>query len=136
MPEPVSSDLEVVLGSPEGVSIPKTESLILTILVTHCLCSSLYTNCTVFPLSVFSIYFYNISLFHSFKVNNRVKVFFLFLFFFFFFLLFRGTLVAYRGSQARGQIRTLATSLHQSHSNAGSELCLPPTPQLTPMPDS
>ena len=28
---------------------------------------------------------------------------------------------AYGGSQARGQIGAVATSLHQSHSNAGSE---------------
>ena len=38
-------------------------------------------------------------------------------FFFFFFLLFRATLVAYGGSQARGQIGAVATS----HSHTGSE---------------
>ena len=42
---------------------------------------------------------------------------------------------AYGGSQARGQIGAVATSLRQSHSNAGSEPCLRPTPQLTAMPD-
>ena len=31
---------------------------------------------------------------------------------------------AYGGSQARGLIRAAAASLHHSHSNAGSKLCL------------
>ena len=43
--------------------------------------------------------------------------------------------MAYGGSQARGRIRAVATSLSQSHSNAGSELRLQPTPQLTATPD-
>jgi len=38
---------------------------------------------------------------------------------------------AYGGSQARGRIGAVATGLHQSHSNAGSEPHLQPTPQLT-----
>ena len=38
---------------------------------------------------------------------------------------------AYGGSQARGRIGAVATGLHQSHSNAGSEPRLQPTPQLT-----
>ena len=42
---------------------------------------------------------------------------------------------AYGGSQAMGQIGAVATSLHQSHSNAGSEPPLQPTPQLTATPD-
>ena len=42
---------------------------------------------------------------------------------------------AYGGSQARGLIRAVATGLRQSHSNAGSEPCLQPTPQLTATPD-
>ena len=62
-----------------------------------------------------------------------------FLFFFtliyFYFLLFRDAPVIYGGSQARGQIRDAAASLHHSHShshsNTRSETCLPPTPQLT-----
>ena len=41
---------------------------------------------------------------------------------------------AYGGSQARGRIGAVATSLRQSHSNAGSEPRMP-TPQLTAMPD-
>ena len=45
------------------------------------------------------------------------------------------TPTAYRGSQTRGQIGAAATSLCQSHSNTGSELCLQPTPQLMAMPD-
>ena len=39
------------------------------------------------------------------------------------------------GSQARGPIGAVATGLHQSHSNTGSEPCLQPTPQLTATPD-
>ena len=57
---------------------------------------------------------------------------------FFFFCLFAfswAVPMAYGGSQARGLIRAVAASLHQSHSNAGSESCLQPTPQLTAMPD-
>ena len=38
---------------------------------------------------------------------------------------------AYGGSEARGRIGAVAAGLRQSHSNAGSELHLPPTPQLT-----
>ena len=48
----------------------------------------------------------------------------IFFFFFFFFKLFRATAVAYESSQARGQISTVDASLHHSHSNAKSELCL------------
>ena len=42
---------------------------------------------------------------------------------------------AYGGSQARGPIGAVATGLRQSHSKAGSEPHLQPTPQLTAMPD-
>jgi len=44
----------------------------------------------------------------------------LFFFFFFVFPLFKVPPTAYAGSQARGQIRAIATGLHHSHSNAGS----------------
>jgi len=37
--------------------------------------------------------------------------------------------------QARGPIGAVAAGLHHSHSNARSEPCLRPTPQLTAMPD-
>ena len=48
------------------------------------------------------------------------------------FLPFLGPLpAAYGGSQARGRIGAVAASLRQSHSNAGSEPRLRPTPQLT-----
>jgi len=46
---------------------------------------------------------------------------------FFFFL--RAARVAYGGSQARSQIRAVATDLH--HRNTRSKLCLQTTPQLT-----
>ena len=55
--------------------------------------------------------------------------------FFFFFCLFRAAPTAYGGSQARGQVRSTAAGLHHSHSNAGSKLHLPPTPQLMTTPD-
>ena len=51
------------------------------------------------------------------------------------FLLFRATPAAYGGSQARGQIGAAVASLYHSHSIVGSELHLPPTPQLMAMPD-
>ena len=50
-----------------------------------------------------------------------------FSYFYLFFCLFafsRATPVAYGGSRARGLIRAAAVSLCQSHSNAGSKLCL------------
>ena len=59
-------------------------------------------------------------------------------FFFFFFGLFAiswAAPTAYGGSQARGPIGAVATGLHQSHSNTGSEPHLQPTPQLTATPD-
>ena len=49
-------------------------------------------------------------------------------FFVFVFCLFRAALVAYVGSQARGLIRAVATGLRHRHSNARSEMRLPPTP--------
>ena len=50
---------------------------------------------------------------------------------FFFFVFSRATPMAYGGSQARGPIGAVAASLHHSHSNAGSEPHLQPTPQVT-----
>ena len=50
------------------------------------------------------------------------------------FLLFRAALVTNGSSQARGQIRATAASLHHSHSNMGSESHLWPTPLLTATP--
>ena len=55
--------------------------------------------------------------------------------FFFFFAFSRATPVAYGRSQARGRIGAVAAGLHHSHSNAGSEPCLLPIPQLTAMLD-
>ena len=51
--------------------------------------------------------------------------------FFVFFCVWGGAApMAYGGSQARGWIGDVAAGLHHSHSNAKSELCLLPTPQL------
>ena len=60
---------------------------------------------------------------------------FIYLFIFVFLPFLWAAPAAYGGSQARGLIRAIATSLHQSHSNAGSEPRLRPTPQLTATPD-
>ena len=55
--------------------------------------------------------------------------------FFFLFAISRAAPAAYGGSQAKGPIGAVATSLHLSHSNAGSKPSLRPTPQLTATPD-
>ena len=56
---------------------------------------------------------------------------YLFIYLFGFFAFFsRAAPEACGGSQARGQIRAVATGLHQSHSNTGSEPLLQPTPQV------
>ena len=47
----------------------------------------------------------------------------------------RATPMTYGGSQARGRIGATAAGLHHSYSNAGSALCLRPTPQLRAMLD-
>jgi len=60
----------------------------------------------------------------------------LYIYFFFCLFAFSGAApVAYGDSQARGLIGATATGLCQSHSNAGSEPLLQPTPQLTATPD-
>ena len=50
-------------------------------------------------------------------------------FYFFIFLLLRAAPKAYGGSQARGLIGAVSAGLPHSHSNAGSNPCLQPTPQ-------
>ena len=52
-----------------------------------------------------------------------------------FFALSRAAPVAYGGSQARGLIRAVATSLDHSHSNTRSKPHLQTTLQLAAMPD-
>ena len=67
-------------------------------------------------------------------IKMRTYLYVFFFFFFFFFCLFAvswAAPAAYGGSQARGQIGDVASGLCQSHSNAGSEPRLQPTPQLT-----
>ena len=61
--------------------------------------------------------------------------FFLGFFFFFFFVFSRATPVVYGDSQARGLMGAVAAGLCHSHSNAGSEPRLQPTPQLMAMLD-
>ena len=56
-------------------------------------------------------------------------------FFLFFSCLFRAAPTAYGSSKARGQLGALASGLHHSHSNVGSEPHLPPALQLMATPD-
>ena len=58
-----------------------------------------------------------------------------FFFFFVFLPFYRAALTAYGDSQARDPVGAVAAGLHQRHGNAGSELCLQPTPQLIATPD-
>ena len=84
----------------------------------------------VASLLIFGQLILHVSGFHSF-----FKKLFIYLFnLIFFFCLFRAAFclfVAYGSSQASGWIGAAAASLRHSHSNARSELHLPPTPQLT-----
>ena len=65
---------------------------------------------------------------------SRTALSFIDSFGFFFFFFFLGPYPwAYGGSQARGPVRAVATDLHHSHSKVGSELHVPPTPQLMAM---
>ena len=59
----------------------------------------------------------------------------LFIYLLVFLLFLWATPAVYGGSQARGRIGAVAAGLRQSHSNAGSEPRLGPTPQLTATPD-
>ena len=68
--------------------------------------------------------------------QNYLLIYYLLIFYFILFFVFsRAAPVAYGGSQARGLIGAVATGLHQSHCNTGSEPRLQTTPQLTATPD-
>ena len=69
------------------------------------------------------------------KAKHKIQTNFLFVCLFVFLLFLWAAPTAYGGSQARGRLGAVATGLHQSHSNSGSELRLQPTPQLTATPD-
>ena len=71
----------------------------------------------------------------DFKLRRCFFILLLFFFFFVFLSFSRAAPVAYGGSPARDLFGAVATDLHQSHSNARSELRLRPTPQLTATPD-
>ena len=69
-------------------------------------------------------------------MHSVACVFCVFFLFCFVFCFFRATPAAYEGFQeAGGLIGATADSLCHSHSNARSELCLKPTPQLTATPN-
>ena len=67
--------------------------------------------------------------------SKIINILFYFILFFIFLSFSRATPVVYGGSQARGLIRAVDAGPRQSHSNAGSEPHLRPTPQLTAMLD-
>ena len=77
----------------------------------------------------------NILIFVSLKIVHMYYSSVLIVVWYLFIYLFRAAPVAYGGSQARGQIRSLAAGLRHSHSNSVSGPRLRPTPQLTATPD-
>ena len=92
----------------------------------ECLCDFQADTCVFFhhPIS------WNISSKYVFLSIFILCGHFIYFYFVFIYLLFRASSMAYGSSQARGWIGAAATGLHHSHSNAGSELHLRPTPQL------
>ena len=74
-----------------------------------------------------SLYFFLLQIIHFFVILLK-SLFLIIVFFFlsFVFCLFRAARMAYGGSHAR--IRAVAAGLCHSHSNAGSETHLQPTP--------
>ena len=87
---------------------------------------------------LFLIYFLYSSVYMLMPSSNFIMVFLYMYVCMYVFCLFATSWVApaaYGGSQARGRVRAVVISLHQSHSNTGSEPRLQPTPQLTAMPD-
>ena len=70
------------------------------------------------------------------KNSHYTFFIYFFLIFFVFCLFFRATPASYGGSQAKGRIGAVATGVYHNHSNAESEACIRPTPQLMTMPDS
>ena len=79
-------------------------------------------------------YFHSKSIWFQYIIEQIHMVNFFF-FFLSFFAIFWAAPAACGGSQARGPIGAVAIGLRQSHSNAGSEPRLQPTPQLTATPD-
>ena len=67
--------------------------------------------------------------------KNIAYPFYLFIYLFIYFAISWVAPVSYEVSQARGRIGAVAMGLRQSHSNAGSEPRLHPTPQLKATPD-
>ena len=87
--------------------------------------------CNIFNLETFTVKSNSPS--SSFPLNRNL---FIYLLLSFCLLVFsRAAPVAYGGSQARGPVGAVATSLQHSHGNIRSEPCLRPTPQLTATPD-
>ena len=90
------------------------------------------SNCHWCPVAsiLFSLTF--LSAFYEF---TSFCIFSIYIFNFFFFVFSRAVPAAHGGSQARGLIGAVVTSLHHSHSNTRPELHLWPTLQLTAMLD-
>ena len=64
-------------------------------------------------------------------VYRKLLFIFIYLFIYLFIIFSRAAPAAYGGLQARGPIGAVAASLCHSYSNAESQPCLRPTPQLT-----
>ena len=65
-------------------------------------------------------------------IDKKYMSLFIYLFIYF----FRAAPITYGGLKGRGQIGATAAGLYHSHSNAGSQLHLRPTPQLMAMLDT
>ena len=75
------------------------------------------------------------SLFYGRRLNILIHYITFIYLFILSFCLFMAAPTAYGGSQARGLIRAVAAHPRQSHSNARSEPCLQPAPQLMTTPN-
>ena len=84
---------------------------------------------------VLHIYIFVAVYIHAQSLQRHIYTYESYLLFFFFPLFFFRAAFTYGSPQARGRIRATAARLHHCHSNAGSEPCLQPTPQLMVMPD-
>ena len=113
----------------DGITNKKLISLTLKLLST---CLKCLSSCFSWSIPKFKDTFVSLREITHMTKEDLTKYFLFIFIYFFVFLPFLGPLpTVYGSSQARGLIRAIAASLHQSHSNAGSEPCLCATPQLT-----
>ena len=82
--------------------------------------SDCFRRITTGTLSCFTLCIFFLSIYLSICLPTYLSIY----------LFFRTEPMAYGSSQARGRIRAVATGLHHSHGNMGSEPRQQPTPQL------